>query len=388
MSKFKFTADERSLILLLPGALKHLNELNDTTENMISQNAKKVGHWFDECPQARVESKISNIDMPNGAENLLCRMLEAAKINSTRKKQGYRYKRALKRLAVYNRLLSGPLGYKSIQLNLKGCFPSISATNKYIHRSDHRVVEGVLRCQELLTYLKERNLPLWVSLSEDATRVENRIQYDGRTFQVIGLVLPTNESNGMPIPFSYKGRNATEILQYFSRRIPVAHFVNTIIAQPLADAPSFCILIFGSDNKYKAMTVAKRWEYISKELVAVGIGVLNISSDSDPKYNSAMRMNSGIGDDSEQYSMNDMFRCGTKIRLPFYTQDYPHIGTKLRNLILQTIANLLKLPMGEFFIQLEHLNQLMKMCKKDQHLLTATTLNPNDRQNFESVLKM
>lgn len=118
--------------------------------------------------------------------------------------------------------------------------------------------------------------------------------------------------------------------------------MNTIIAQPIGDAPSFCTLIFGSDNKYTAVDVAKRWEYIVKQLASVGIGVLNISSDSDPKYNSAMRMNSGIGDDSEEYSMNDIFMCGREIKLRFYTQDYPHIGTNLRNLFLRTISNPLK----------------------------------------------
>lgn len=67
--------------------------------------------------------------------------------------------------------------------------------------------------------------------------------------------MPTNEENGMPIPFYHKARNVEEMLNHFSKRIPIAHFVNTIIAQPLGVAPSFCLLIFGSDSRYSAEDV-------------------------------------------------------------------------------------------------------------------------------------
>lgn len=386
-SNFHFDDDERSLILSMPEALKRIDLLDNDIQMKIIQDSKKVGTWFEESIKIAVKPKSRAISAPVGAENLLCKMLEAAEINSKRPKQGYRYKKDLKRLAVYNRTLAGPMAYKSLQLNLKGCFPSISTTNRYIHRTDHAIFEGVLRCHELMNYLKERKLPIWVSLSEDATRVENRIQYDSRSVQIVGFVLPTNVNTGMPIPFSYKGGSASEILQHFSKKIPIAHYINTVMAQPLAHAPPFCLLVFGSDNKYKAEDVAKRWIYISEELAKIGIGVLTVSSDSDSKYNAAMRINSGLGRDSNEYSMNGLFKCNPH-SLPFYVQDYPHIGTKLRNLILKTTNNPFILPMGKYFVRREHLDQLMKLCRKDEHLLTATVLNPNDRQNFDSVLKM
>lgn len=388
VSKFKFNENERSLILSMPEGLKRIDSIDEATEATISRNGKEVGAWFSESQQANTGPKDVTFKAPAGSENLLCKMLKAAQINSTRPKQGYRYGNDLKRLAVYHRTLAGPMAYKSIQLNLKGCFPSISTTNRYIHRSDHAIVEGVLRCQELKNYLTERNLPLWVCLSEDGTRVENRVQYDNRSAQVIGFVLPLDDRSGTPIPFSYKGRTAIEILQHFSKKNPISHFVNTVMAQPLGDAPAFCLLVFGSDNRYTAMDVAKRWAYISKELAKIGIDVLTVASDSDPKYNSAMRNNSGLGKDSNEYSMNGMFMCDTELRLPFYVQDYPHVATKLRNQFLRTIDNALKFPMGDYFIQHDHLVQLMRICRKDEHLLTASALNPNDRQNFDSALKM
>lgn len=69
---------------------------------------------------------------------------------------------------------------------------------------------------ELLNYLKERKLSLVVSLSEDATRITGRLQYDSVTNEVMGFVLPINSRNGMPIPFSFKARNALEIAKHFN----------------------------------------------------------------------------------------------------------------------------------------------------------------------------
>lgn len=46
------------------------------------------------------------------------------------------------------------------------------------------------------------------------------------------------------------------------------------------------------------------------------------------------------------------------------------------------------LPFGEYFIDWNHLNVLLEKFAKDQHQLTASVLNPIDRQNFHSVLRM
>lgn len=50
--------------------------------------------------------------------------------------------------------------------------------NRYIMKTSDKLIEGKLRTNELLEYLKLRQLPLVVSLSEDATRIEGRPQCD------------------------------------------------------------------------------------------------------------------------------------------------------------------------------------------------------------------
>lgn len=326
------------------------------------------------------------VQAPKEALNLFTQLAAIAENNSLRPKHGYRYTNAVKRFYVYQRLLSGPSAYKTLHANSFGVIPSISSINKYVHRPDHGLIEGQLRNEELLVYLKERNQPLWVCLSEDATHIENRIEYDPRTNQLIGFVLPLNEENGMPEPFVYKAESAAQIIQHFNE--PISDSINTIMAQPLRGAPSFCLMLFGSLNRYTADHVSKRWQHIVNELKKLGIGVLSISSDSDPKFNKAMRMNSQLGQLSPSLPSNNLFRCGSATGGPFYVQDTPHLGTKLRNFILKTFSKPKKVVFGRYFVKMSHLQYLVDNFSKDQHLLTPTVLNPVDRQNVESVLRI
>lgn len=379
---FHFSQNERSLLMTAAKLFKEQNiELSPSKEKKIGDMSKSTNLWFSEENKSDTDQTKSS-----HPQNLLEKMNVIAKKNSLRPKQGYRYDDDYKRFCVYNRIMAGPTAFNLLHLNLDGCFPSVSTTNRYIHRSDHAIVEGELRVDELLSYLKDRKLPLWVSLSEDATRVENKVKYDSRTNQIIGFILPTSHHNGMPIPFHYKARSIQEIIGHFSKGIPVANFINTIMAQPLGGAPAFCLLIFGTNGQYTAQDVSKRWKYICNELEKAGIHVLTVSSDSDPRYNSAMRLNSDLGHSSNDSTL--LFKCGTHPYPPFYTQDYYHILTKLRNLFLKSIEDAKNFQFGNFFVQQQHLEELLKICDKDKHGLTPSCLNPLDRQNVESAKRI
>lgn len=259
-------------------------------------------------------------------------------------------------------MVAGPYAYDTLQKNLELALPSLSSLNRYIKRANHHLVEGELRTIELLKFLELRDLPLAVSLSEDATSIEGRPQYDSKTNQIMGLVLPINKCNGMPIPKSYPARSADEMASYFLNQIPTAKLVNVIIAQPLANVSPFCLLLFTSDAKYTAEHVAKWWKYVTAELLKLKIHVLSISSDSYSTYNSAMRKMTALGSASHIFGDGRWFSMGLNQSPPFYVQDPTHIGTKLRNIFLRTGQNTKKLPFGtNFFIQLDHLKFLVEM---------------------------
>lgn len=412
-SSFRFSSEEVSLIrkladqineIILSDGLdsaleyfhdRHSNDCSDDAGNVwffqdISTNNNPVDIDIDSINKTIFEFVPDDDICTNTRTHyVLNKLLETAKQNSLRPKQGYRFDNEVKNWSSYIRMRAGPMAYNDIQRNLEGALPALSSTNRYIRRSNQSIVEGVLRCEELLLYLTERKLPLAVTLSEDATRIVGRVQYDSSTNLMVGFVLPINNSNGMPTPYVFKARSTAEIVKLFiNNNGKTAKFVNTIIAQPLADVPPFCLIIFGSDNKYTSENVSKRWMYIVNELKKLNISVVTISSDSDPKYNAAMRLNSGIGHPSEILKFN-WFSCSSDLSGPFFIQDPTHIATKMRNFLLKTIRKPHKLPFGpKYFISNSHLERLLHSLGKDEHQLTATVLNPTDRQNFSSALRI
>lgn len=401
----KTFASNPSQFQFLRGERKHITELIKHVKNVVDKDGINRGiHRFKPttemknptwtCPICSGEKKESNllneediVNSNNPSKYLLKKLITATVRHSQRKPGGYRYDPDIKLFAAYLRMIAGPLAYQTLQKNLQSALPSLPSTNRYISSSNYRIVEGIPRYNELLIYLNERNLPLVVSLSEDATRIVGKMQYDSSTNQVVGFVQPINRQTGMPIAFSYPARNAPEILSHFASGNEASAFINVIMVQPIVNkAPAFCLLLFGSNNKYSSTDVKRRWTHIALQLAKLNIKVLSISSDSDPKYNAAMRRLSELGYDSNDFP--NWFSCGEKIDRPFYVQDTVHIATKIRNFLLNMFWRKKQIPFGKHFVNMEHLFCLLNMFPKDQHMLTASILSPTDRQNFNSVLKM
>lgn len=390
----KTYAHEPTKFEFLPGERLLIRELVTHVQMIVDKGGRNKGlqHFQDPVNSIQIishektSSEMKNKFLDSQTHYLLGKLLEAANRNSAYKKGGWRYDSQIKRYAAYLRMICGPLAYETIQRNLECALPSLSSTNRYIKSANCHITEGILRTEELLIYLKERNLPLTVAISEDATRIIGRVQYDAASNQLVGFTLPLSRSNGMPIPYSFPARSAQEMYNHFTGDISVSNLLNVVMAQPIANAKPFCLIAFGSDNVYSSGDVSKRWKFITIELEKIGVKVLTISSDSDPRYNAAMRSLSKLGCGKGVHVV--WFSCDGEISGPFFVQDTVHNGTKLRNLLLRTISNEKRLPFGKYFINWNHLKILLNEFTKDEHLLTASVLNPVDRQNFHSVLRM
>lgn len=333
-------------------------------------------------------------DLPEGSEtacDLLSLLLQSFDNNSKQdlSSTGSRYAREIKDFSTYIFLLSGPLAYATLKSNLNNCIPSLKSIYGYIHQfvRDQNIVEGVLRGPELVKYLEGNNLPFVVSLSEDQTRITNRVQYDSATNQLVGFVLPYAE-NGMPKTRTFLARSAKEIETHFLLNSDnVSSFVNVVMAQPLVKGfPAFCLTMFGSNSEYNALDVCRRFIYYKTELEKLGVHVLAICSDSDPKYNSAMKKLSNLGIHNQTLPNSGWFQC-SMFEGTAFVQDTEHIGTKLRNIFLKT-KDKLNLTIGSFTVSLSHLEWLIANLPKDKHNLTPTTINPLDKQNFDSVRRI
>lgn len=128
-----------------------------------------------------------------------------------------------------------------------------------------RIIEGQLRCKQLNTYLDEIKASKYVFLSEDASGIVKNISYDVNSNQLVGLVLPFNESNGMPISFSFEAKSAEDMEKYL--KLSQSTLVYIIVAQPLqVGASPFILQMFGTDNTFETSDVLRRWAYIIEEL--------------------------------------------------------------------------------------------------------------------------
>lgn len=158
------------------------------------------------------------------------------------------------------------------------------------------------------------------------------------------------------------------------------------MAQPLEqNKQPFCLAIFSTDNKFKTSHVLSRWKYIIKNLEAVGITVLGFSSDGDSRLLSSMKRTLELGILSGKSDFNSCIWYSSSNVAINTVQDTTHIGTKLRNRLLKPS---IELPFGIYSISKTHLKELVTSCSKDVHQLTYTDIDPKDRQNFNSIMKI
>lgn len=135
----------------------------------------------------------------------------------------------------------------------------------HIRTDKERIVEGELRCGKLREHLEQIGAPMSVFLSEDGSGIVKKVVYDPYSNQMIGIVLPIDERDGMPQICTFKAESIDKMREHLEK--PQSNLVYIIAAQPLKEkAPPFILQIFGTDNKFDSKSVLKRWEYTENEL--------------------------------------------------------------------------------------------------------------------------
>lgn len=127
------------------------------------------------------------------------------------------------------------------------------------------ILEGELRCTELKAYLAERNAGKDVWLCEDASGLISKIQYDQTADQLIGIVLPLDDENGSPTRYEHTARDQEEITKFM--QFKKSSLVYIVVAVPLKEGvPPFILQMYGTDNRFKATDVIKRWNHTIESL--------------------------------------------------------------------------------------------------------------------------
>ena len=299
----------------------------------------------------------------------------------------------------------GPSAYKLIHANMPEAFPSLSTVEREASKRYHPLKEGEFLFDKLAAHLDAYNAPRMISISEDATRVVSRVEYDGNSDSIVGFVLPISEDS-LPKQNLFSATTLEEIEQIFasSKKATSAYIY---VAQAISlNVPPFCLALIGSDNCFDATVVLKRWEYIIKECNARNIKVISFGSDGDSKLLTSMRVSIKLDDYApKQYqkvnlitqdmlshnqgfgipqSWNSWFSAKNVASITF-VQDPVHLGVKLKARLL-TYSQIL--PMGKYAALSSHLSLLQASFGKEQHNLRTKDLDHQDRQNFEAVLRI
>lgn len=153
---------------------------------------------------------------------ILRELISCAKTNFMRDPKGHVFSEKLIDFSIYMYIIAGKASYEVLASNLSlptsgticksyfsivfffKTFDQFCFSVNRIHREKERVIEGELRCSQLVKYLKSIDSPNSVFLSEDGSGVVRKIVYDAHLNQLVGLVHPFNDETGMPKLFAFQ----------------------------------------------------------------------------------------------------------------------------------------------------------------------------------------
>lgn len=102
--------------------------------------------------------------------------------------------------------------------------------------------------------------------AEDCTAVIKKISYDSLTNSFVGLVPHLND--GIPTTLHYQTDSFKKLREWFSTR-DCSHLINIHMIQPITNmqiAPKpFLLSAFGTNNKYEAIDIIRRWIWIFEQ---------------------------------------------------------------------------------------------------------------------------
>ena len=175
-------------------------------------------------------------------------MLQQAKTEAKKNSRGRRYRDSvLEHFSLSAWVLGGRRFYEILHANIPCTFPSPRRIEEKLANLEVDLAEGELNVVYLKNFLVLNNLPLLVSIAEDATAVIQKREYHSKTNSIVGLGLPL-ASNGLPDRLVATANSADDIYQAMEK-YDRASVIFVVMAQPLADGyPAIRICSFGSNN--------------------------------------------------------------------------------------------------------------------------------------------
>ena len=238
-------------------------------------------------------------------------------------------------------------------------------------------------------------MPNIVSISEDASRVIGRVDYDTETDCCVGFVLPVDQ-HGLPLIDSFTATSFSAIESMFQKNA-ISKYAVVYVAQPLSsNAPPFVLACLGTDNKFTAKHVLQRWNYLYHECAKQGITVLNFSGDGDSRIMKSIRVSTSLMTDTVDPDLPlfspaisvpkswNIWYCTMPKRVLFVQVQFIYVAVKLKARLLNPNVTLKLGP--KFEAGGYHIEMLRSKLGKEEHFLRQKDVDHKDRQNFDAVL--
>ncbi|CAF3347145.1 unnamed protein product [Rotaria sp. Silwood2] len=387
------------LIKLLKQKFKEesaLNENNETRDKYISNEfidkhplLKSLIKWYQQ----------NDSEDYNNANKFLTMFIDNVVFNLTQSSNNFRYTESIKKFAICLYILGGKQCYEFVRLNMPGSVPHLSTLGDLINKSNMTLTEAEFKFDSLQKFKSGFGF-----CSEDTTGVIPKVEYDSSTNSFIGFTTPNID--GIPLMKHYQADTFDDFKTIYNTN-ETAPLLNIHMFQSIStedDPRNFpkpiLLSAYGVDNKFTALDILRRWIYIFERCLDKDVRIIGFSTDADNKYISAMRLASNFFASLPNFKL-DEHQHAFKMDIPndwtwfflsrnqlfLFFQDPVHIVTKWRNRLLSSTANLY---IGNDKISMEHIEQLINnnSYTKLDHGLTKSDINPKDRQNYNSCIKL
>ena len=255
-------------------------KIADTIEQLQHKN-EKLSMLLKDLQQT-VMMPDQNLVKTKSYNNLIQEIINNADQNYCKFPTCQRYSPTIKNFATALFLYSGPLAYEFLQQNIPQAMPCTRTIQGAIYAQYNRIDEGSFRFDALQAHIERYKTPRCVSISEDATRITGRVEYDHATDRCVGFVLPLDD-NRLPIVDSFMAKSFSAMEDMFAKN-PIAKYVYIYMAQPLChNVPPICLACLGTNNKFSAEDLLPRWRYIVEECSRHNISVLSFRADGDSR---------------------------------------------------------------------------------------------------------
>lgn len=153
---------------------------------------------------------------------------------------GNRFSVPLMQVAVYLYIRGGRSLYEFLKLNL--VLPSYETLRKQMSLFQKKRIEGKFYFDDLIQHIQTNAYPNEVAIVEDGTKLTESIEYDADSNSILGLVLPIDESTGMPRVNCFPAETAKHICDAI-KNFAKSSYVQVVLAKPnLAGNYSECLI--------------------------------------------------------------------------------------------------------------------------------------------------